>query len=143
MMKTTPEQIGILELIPQRAPMVMVDRLVKVGEGSATSEFVVRSENIFVEKGLFREEGVLENIAQTAAAMNGYRELTEGGHVGNGYIGGVKNLEVLFLPRIGETVTTMVTETHRVMDASVLNGESRVGDRVVARCELKVFTPHL
>ena len=142
-MNRTPDQIGILKLIPQRAPMVMVDRLVHVGDRTATSEFEVTNENIFVEKGLFREEGVLENIAQTAAALNGYRSLSEGSRVSNGYIGGVKNLEVLSLPGVGETITTRVIETHRVLDAGILSGESRVGDRVVARCELKVFTPQL
>jgi predicted hotdog family 3-hydroxylacyl-ACP dehydratase len=129
----------ILLLIPQRPPFVMVDRLLEVEEASATSEFEVRSENILVEKGLLQETGVIENIAQTAAAMNGYHALSADSEVKNGYLGGIKDLEILSLPEVGETITTLVEELHNVMGASIVRAESRVGERVLARCEMKVF----
>jgi predicted hotdog family 3-hydroxylacyl-ACP dehydratase len=132
-------EIEVQDLIPQRSPFVMIDRLVHVSENSATSEFEVLEKNILVNKGLFRESGVIENIAQTAAAMNGYNVMAGGSEVKNGYIGGIKNLDILSLPKVGETVTTKVTEEHRVMGASVIRGESSVGIRVIAKCEMKVF----
>jgi 3-hydroxyacyl-[acyl-carrier-protein] dehydratase len=141
MKEKNPGKLDILELIPQRPPMVMIDRLVSVDSQQARSVFLIGSENIFVQKGLFREEGVIENIAQTAAALNGYREKIGGGSVGKGYIGGLKDLEVHDLPRIGEELTTEVTEIHNVMGVGVLYGECRAGNRLVARCEMKVYIP--
>jgi len=134
-----PRNLDIQQLLPHRPPMVMVDRLVSVKEDEATSVFLVKPENIFVEKGLFREEGVLENMAQTAAALNGFRELEGGGSVLNGYIGGVKDLEILSLPSVGQELVTVVKELHRVMGAVVLSARCTVGNRSVARCGLKVF----
>lgn len=132
-------EIDILDLIPQRPPFVMVDRLVWAGENRAESVFAVSSENIFVEGALFQESGLIENIAQTAAAFQGYRARAGREEIKNGYIGGIKNLEIKFLPSVGEQLKTVINEEHRVMGASVFTGESRVGERVVATCEFKVF----
>ena len=129
----------VLELIPQRPPMVMIHRLVDTGTNYATTELKVEVQNIFVEKGLFSDLGVIENIAQTAAALNGYQALRDGNQVKNGYIGGIKNLQIHALPKVGELIRTRVTEEHHVMGASVVSGEMRTGKRLLARCEMKVF----
>ena len=140
MKKHVPDQMPPVEdLIPQRAPMVMIDRVLPQEGAVLESEFEVRAENIFLREGLFREEGVLENIAQTAAALNGYRAWQEGTPVKNGYIGAIKNLEVKDLPAQGALLRTRVEETHHVMGASVVQGECREGERLVASCEIKVF----
>ncbi len=65
--------IDIESLIPQREPMLMVSGLCSASDKSITTWFQVEPGNIFVEKGKFRESGLIENIAQTAAALNGYR----------------------------------------------------------------------
>ena len=64
----------ILQFIPQRHPFVMVDELLYADEEKATANFTVTTENIFCEDGFFSEAGLLENIAQTVAAANGYNE---------------------------------------------------------------------
>ena len=55
-------------LLPQKPPMVMVDALVEFTELSAVTRLVVRPDNIFVQNGRLAEPGLVENIAQTAAA---------------------------------------------------------------------------
>lgn len=135
------DQADILELIPQRTPFVMVDRLVSVEGRSATSVFQVKEENIFVRQGRFQESGLMENIAQTAAAMEGYRARSGRGEVKNGYIGGIKNLEIDALPVVGTVLTTVVTESNFVMNTSIVNGEVRAGDQMIARCEMKISLP--
>jgi predicted hotdog family 3-hydroxylacyl-ACP dehydratase len=139
MKKLLPREIDISELIPQRPPFVMIDGLVSISGRDATSVFMVRDKNILVRKGLLQESGVIENIAQTAAAMNGYHAQAGGKKVRNGYIGGIKNLEIFSLPEVGEQVTTRITEQHHVMGASIVQCEATAGDRVIARCEMKVF----
>jgi predicted hotdog family 3-hydroxylacyl-ACP dehydratase len=134
-----PEHTDILELIPQRPPMVMVDRLTVVDGPLAVSVFRLREDNLFIKDGCFQESGLMENMAQTAAAMNGYRARVRGKKVKNGYIGGIKNLKVHFLPEAGQTLTTRVVEEHQVMNTSILRGEVRAGHRLIASCEMKVF----
>ena len=83
----------------------------------------------------------MENIAQTAAAMEGFRARSVGGELKNGYIGGIKNLEIDALPAVGTVLTTVVTESNFVMNTSIVNGEVMAGDHMIARCEMKISLP--
>lgn len=131
--------IDIESLIPQREPMLMVSGLHSASDKSITTWFQVEPGNIFVEKGKFRESGLIENIAQTAAALNGYRARLGGEPVKNGYIGALKNLKIFYLPEVGVRLTTSVEETHQVLDASIILGEVKAADQLIARCEMKIF----
>ncbi len=62
---------NVLSLIPQRPPFVMIDRLVSSDADIIKTSFKITGDNIFVTDGRFREPGLLENIAQTAAARAG------------------------------------------------------------------------
>ncbi len=84
---------GIDSLIPQKPPFVMIDRLVHVGENSAIGELRVNSANVLADNGFLREPGLIEFMAQTAAAYTGYRKINEDEVVKEGYIGSVKNQE--------------------------------------------------
>ena len=84
----------IQDLIPQRPPMVMIDKLTEAGEISAAGELKIHESNLFCENGLFRETGLIEFIAQTAAAFTGYRNKIRDQKVSEGYIGAVKNLVI-------------------------------------------------
>ena len=139
MKKESISNMDILQLIPQRQPMVLVSGLLSASEKSVTTWFQIEEGNIFVKDGRLQESGLIENIAQSAAAMNGYRARYEGGTVKNGYIGGIKNLEIFSLPESCDRLTTVVTETYRVMDVSIVFGEVKAKDEVIARCEMKVF----
>lgn len=139
MKKASPENLDILQLIPQREPMVMVSGLLAASEQSVTTFMQLKDENLFLKNGRLLESGLIENIAQSAAAMNGYRALLSGEPVKNGYIGAIKNLEIHALPKTGDRLITRVTETYNVMDTSIIEGEVRLGNQLIARCEMKVF----
>jgi hypothetical protein len=68
----TDSAIDTISLIPQRPPFVMIGSLLYNDEKVTRTTYRVSQQNIFVEHGLFREPGLLENIAQTAAARAGY-----------------------------------------------------------------------
>lgn len=134
-----PKKTDILRLIPQREPMVLVSGLHSVEENAVSTFLRIEEENIFVRDGKLQESGIIENIAQSAAVMNGYRSLAGGEPVQNGYIGAIKNLEITMLPECGALIVTRVIETYKVMDASIIEAEVRSDDLLVARCEMKVF----
>ena len=48
-MNSVVSKVDILELIPQRPPFIMVDRLLHFDRIVTTSEFAVREDNIFLE----------------------------------------------------------------------------------------------
>jgi len=134
-------EVNILDLIPQRAPFLMVDGLLAIDSSSATSVFRITDAHILVQDGRLQESGILENVAQTAAALQGFRMRDGDREIKKGYIGGIKNLEILSLPETGDLLTTEVHELHNVMNASILYGEVRIGAKKIASCEIKVFFP--
>jgi predicted hotdog family 3-hydroxylacyl-ACP dehydratase len=125
--------------IPQKPPMVMVDRLVEIIDKTTVTAFLIRENNIFCENGEFREPGLIENMAQTAAAGVGSRPGISGGQAPVGFIGGIRNLRIDGFPKVGQEIVTRVTVMHEVYDATIAQGEVFLDDRLIAGCELKIF----
>ncbi len=119
--------------------MVMVDRIVEVTDASTVTAFRILPGNIFVEDGLFREPGLIENMAQTAAAGTGARMQGSGEAPPAGFIGGIRHLKISAFPAVGQEITTKVTVLHNVFDAAVVLGEVFLDGHPVASCELKIF----
>ncbi|MDR2847486.1 MAG: pseudouridylate synthase, partial [Bacteroidales bacterium] len=65
-------QLDILDLIPQRRPFVMVDKLLHFDMDVTTTAFKILPDNIFVVNDVLTESGIIESIAQTCAARMGY-----------------------------------------------------------------------
>ena len=129
----------IQPLIPQRKPFVMIDALLHSDERLTRTAFQVSQENIFVVDGFFREPGLLENIAQTAAARVGCIVQKEKKPAPTGYIGAVKNFEVFDLPRVNEELETEITITNQIFDITVITGRITCNEKLIARCEMKIF----
>lgn len=130
---------NIQTLIPQGPPFVMIDTLVQSGEASTSASLVVRADNIFVEEGLFREAGIVEHIAQTAAARSGYEMQQCNAPLRTGYIGAVKNLEIFSLPQIGDELVTEIKIENRIFDITMISGKTHSNGKLVASCEMKIF----
>ncbi len=130
---------NIINLIPQRPPFVMVDKLLNADEIKAESSLTISRDNILTDKGFFTEAGIIENIAQTSALHAGYMASKIGEKTPKGMIGGIKNLEINFLPEINNTINTSVSIEHEVMNAKIVKGMVFLKKEVVAECEMKVF----
>ena len=129
----------ILAFIPQRLPFVMIDDIVSADDAVSKTSFTVREGHLFVEGGVFTEPGLVENMAQTAAAGTGYKAQQDGKPAPVGFIGALKNLKISKLPRIGETLTTEVLFKMQVMNAHIVQATVRVNEQEIADCELKIF----
>jgi predicted hotdog family 3-hydroxylacyl-ACP dehydratase len=79
-----PDTLNVIELIPQRPPMQMIDRLVSVTEKGGKGSLMIRADNLFVENDRLSESAMVEFIAQTAAAFTGYKK---SGHLRSAFIG--------------------------------------------------------
>jgi predicted hotdog family 3-hydroxylacyl-ACP dehydratase len=129
----------ITAYIPQKAPIVMIDTL-DYCEGTVTrTSFQVSPGNIFVENGVMREPGIIENIAQSAAARAGYEVKKLGKEPVVGFIGAVKDLRIQSFPKVGEIIKTEIVIKAEVMDVTIIQGTSRCGEKMIAECEMKIF----
>lgn len=128
-----------MELIPQAPPFVMVDALLHTDELSSRSLFAITPDNCMVHDGFFTEGGLLENIAQTAAARAGYLAQLNKRPVAGGFIAAVKDFEIFFLPQAGQELMTEIKIETPVFNVSVISGQVWCNSELAARCEMKVF----
>ena len=135
----TDKREDILKYIPQRAPMVMIHRLKEASESLAVTLFDIEEDNLFVEAGFLQESGLIENIAQTGAAMTGYNAIENQTEVKLGFIGAVKKLKIHDKPALGQTIETRVKVTHEVFDYKVIKGEVYYQQQLIAECEMNIF----
>jgi predicted hotdog family 3-hydroxylacyl-ACP dehydratase len=134
---------NIETLIPQRPPFVMIDRLLAFSETATTTGFSIRADNIFVRDGVLKEPGLVENIAQTAAARAGYVSHTENKPVLVGYIGAVNNLQVFMLPKTGSQLITEIIIENQIFDVTLISGKITCNGQPVAQCKMKIFISQL
>ena len=130
---------NILSFIPQRPPFVMTGELVSATDLVTITKYVVAKENILLEDEIFTEAGILENMAQTAAAGAGYKAAKENKPVLKGYIGAVKNFEIFALPKVNDQLKTEVTETGKIFNMQTVQGKLWCNDQLLAQCEMKIF----
>lgn len=129
----------IESLIPQKPPFVMIDKLLSFSETATTSAFTIKAGNIFVKDGVFKEPGLVENIAQTAAARAGYVSHTQNKPVQVGYIGAVNNLQIFSLPKAGDELITEITIENQIFDVTLISGKISCNETVLAQCKMKIF----
>jgi predicted hotdog family 3-hydroxylacyl-ACP dehydratase len=129
----------IRALIPQKAPFVMVGKLLYADETTTRSSFIITNDNVFVKDSIFQEAGLMENIAQTAALRAGYMAQKDRKPVATGYIGAVKDFEVFNLPKIGDELTTEITIQNQIFNVTVIDGKVWHNGSLLAQCEMKVF----
>lgn len=129
------------DLIPQRAPFVLVDKLISNTEELTICSFTVPDEHPLVNEGKLSEGGLTENIAQTASAGNGYQAKEKGIDVPKGFIASIKKLKIYKLPLSGDILTTKVWKENRVMEFNLIRGEVYKNDELLASCEMKIYCP--
>ena len=135
--------IDILDLIPQRAPFMMVDSLIYYDPIVAKTVFTIREDNIFCTgDGRMEEAGLIENIAQTCAARMGYQEKTEqqrNGVIKIGFIGMIKTMEIFRNPIVGEQLDTTVNIIENFFNTSLVETKVEAAGETIATCEMKIF----
>lgn len=129
----------ILRYIPQRPPIVMIDKLWSSDEHGTETGLLIRPGLLFVENGRFTEPGLMENIAQTGAIRAGYYHISRNEPVPLGFIGDFKNLQFHQLPEVGQEITTRVQLKQEVLGISVFEGKVFCEKQLLVSCEMKIF----
>jgi 3-hydroxyacyl-[acyl-carrier-protein] dehydratase len=143
-METLLDTEQVVSLIPQKAPFVMIDKLVSSDDVSSTSGLTITEDNIFTQDGEFIEPGLIENIAQTGAIRAGYafsklKEENNDLEPPVGYIGAIKNLIISKLPKVGDHIKTTLSIENQVFDITMVKGEVELNGEIIASCQMKIF----
>ncbi|MCH2045307.1 MAG: hypothetical protein MK212_14420 [Saprospiraceae bacterium] len=130
---------AVIDIIPQKPPMSMLDTVYEVTENTATVGLTVQADNIFCDDGYFQAIGLTEHMAQSAAAHRGYLAQQNNEATPVGFIATIRNLKIHELPKIGDHITTQMEIISVVMNFHSIQTEIRRGDDLLASCEMKLF----
>ena len=131
--------IDIHELLPQKEPFVMIDRLVHFDMTRTVTETYIDNNRLFLEDGRLSASGLVENIAQTCAARIGYFNkyiLKKGIQIG--FIGAVRNLKIDGLPKVGDVITTVVDVVEEVFGMILATAVVKSADSIIVTTEIKI-----
>ena len=126
-------------LLPQSHPMLMIDTLVSSDSSKTISRFTILEDNIFCINSQFREPGIIENMAQTAAAKSGYDAMINNTAVKTGYIGSIKNLKITCLPKLNQSLTTTIISKTEIGNISVIEASVKCQEQIIAECEMTII----
>lgn len=141
--------VDIQNYLPHRAPMLMVDLILDIDANFVETIFLIKEDNIFVDKGFFTEPGLIENTAQTCSSIVGKKYFFDENGTENenvnviGFISAIKNLKINSLPRIGETITTKATLVSKFVGDDytlcTMSCQSLLEDKILLECEINLF----
>lgn len=131
-------ELPITSLIPQRPPFVMVDKVLSCDEADAVIQFEVREDNIFLDDMKLAPAGIIENMAQACAARMGCINRLHGESVKIGFIGDIRNCDILRQPRCHEILTTHVHIVEDVFNMTLAEVSTHVGDEMIASARVKI-----
>ncbi|MDR1864856.1 MAG: pseudouridylate synthase [Bacteroidales bacterium] len=139
-------EIDVLELLPQRRPFVMIDRMLHFDMVVTSACLKIQPDNIFAENGVFTEAGIIESIAQTCAARMGYINMLqtdcregETPKIKLGFIGAIKNLTIEKRPRVHEEIVITITVVSEILSVTLVKAQVTSGNEPTASCEMKIF----
>jgi predicted hotdog family 3-hydroxylacyl-ACP dehydratase len=125
------------ELLPQKKPFVMVSFLYDFKETSITTGFEILSSNLFVENDEFNESGLIENMAQSIALHTNYNFSLQNKKAPTGYIGSVKNVKLIELPKVGQIIETNVQVLQEFMGVTLVDASVTCGGKEIISAQLK------
>ena len=125
--------------IPQRDPFIFVDKLIFINDRTSHGSFEIPEENIFVKSGVYSTSGMVESMAQTAAAGTGYLYRKNNKKVPIGYIGAVQKLEVLDWPPANGEIIMEINLITNILQVSLVSAVVKYKGKTMATCEMKIF----
>lgn len=133
------EAVNVRDLLPQQPPFVMVDCLLGFDNDTTTCGYTVPEDGIFTNDGCLSAEGLVENIAQTCAARQGfYNKYVLKRGVQLGFIGAIRNLCVLARPRVGQFLKTTIRVEENVMGMTLASAIVECEGQTMATTEIKI-----
>jgi predicted hotdog family 3-hydroxylacyl-ACP dehydratase len=125
------------QLLPQKFPFVMVDKMLSYTETEIVSGLKIQEDNIFFHNGILVESGLIEHMAQSVALHTGYEFFLKQEIAPTGYIGSIKNIEIKELPKLHDEIKTTVTIIQRFAGITLVEIVSTIQDVKIAFGQMK------
>lgn len=135
-----PIDVDIDNLIPHRRPLRLIDEILGVDEDSAVSAAMITPQWPLLENGSANPIVLIELVAQTAAALGGYKKKknNDATSIGSGLIVAIKSA-TLFIDQIPlhSRIVTRSTTRYLIDNFKEITGVAKIGETVVAEITLQ------
>lgn len=125
------------QLLPQKFPFVMVDKMFSYTETEIVSGLKIQEDNIFFHNGILVESGLIEHMAQSVALHTGYEFFLKKEIAPTGYIGSIKNVEIKELPKLHDEIKTTVTILQQFAGITLVDVVTTLDDVKIAFGQMK------
>lgn len=130
----------VVELVPHRSPMCLIDRLESFADDHGEAVGEVAREHLFAGPGGAVHRSVLiEMVAQAAAAHEGFKRRSGGGEVGGGFIAGVRDFSFFRSLRIGDSFRVVVEKDLAIGAMQMARGRVERDGEKIAEGEMVFF----
>lgn len=131
------EKEAVENLIPQKFPFVMVDRMFSYSETGLVSGLKIQDSNIFLEENIFLEAGLIEHMAQSVALHTGYQFFLKNETAPTGYIGSIKDIQIKKLPQINDIIQSNVTILQEFAGVTLVDIVTFLNNEEIASGQMK------
>ncbi|MFH6992775.1 hypothetical protein [Flavobacterium sp. FlaQc-48] len=131
------EKEAVENLLPQKFPFVMVDKMYSFTETSLVSGFKIQNDNIFFDNNTFLEAGLIEHMAQSVALHTGYQFFLKNEIAPTGYIGSIKEIAIKKLPEINDTIQSTVTILQEFAGITLVDIVTTLNNEEIAKGQMK------
>ena len=138
-METTSllEKEAVENLLPQKFPFVMVDKMYSFTETSLIAGLEIKNDNIFFDNDTFLEAGLIEHMAQSVALHTGYQFFLKNETAPTGYIGSIKEIEIKKLPKINDAIQSTVTILQEFAGITLVDVVTYLNNEEIANGQMK------
>ena len=129
----------VVELLPHRPPMVLVEELLEVDEDRAVARCRCRigMDSPLLQGGRIPLMLMIEMLAQSAACLKGYIELKRGLPIRPAYLVRIDDLDLVRMPAPGEAVEVETVEQRGLGDYFVYEARATMGGERAAEGSLR------
>ena len=128
-------------LLPHKGPMCCIDALLASSKTAACATVTLSPEHSLLCGDVLDGAAYLELAAQTAGAMQGYDQYSQGCPPKPGFLVGAQDFYIHGEARVGDTLRIDVVLTAELAEVSVLSATVRRDIELLAEGRLKVFVP--
>jgi len=127
-------------MIPQTPPMRIIDTIDKLAERCAQCSVLIKEDMPFIQKdGSVDHVAYLEMMAQSIAALNGFRNMGASDSAPEGYLLGAKNLKINKTAYTGDRLSIMVFKYVRYGGFCIVKGVVKRDNETLAEGEIKIW----
>ena len=135
-----PLPMAAADLLPHRPPLLLIDRLCSWGDGAGIAEACLGPDCILADAaGTLGQVALVELMAQGYAAVKGYDDLVNGRPVQEGFLVGIRKLQITGRATTGQLLHIQIKTIGSFEGFSVIEGTVASGEEILAAGTLKLW----